>query len=233
MGGISIIVVANTTKGAIEMNAVSKLLIGAGVAALLFGCAKTTDAPAPAAEPNGSAASEPAPPVSEPVVEAADPAPVGTATISVGLKNGAPYFASAAAGYCIPGGGCAGGIQTDTGNVDLSGFPPGDVPVTVSLDDDAYNGGYRFPADGFQAIGIATWPAGAATEPPDLLPLFGRAEWPNGGFGAPTVTGDQRSVSFTDLESDETAYQYAVAVNGPAGVKILDPRITNGGGGNK
>src|SRR3990167_2586018 len=207
----------------------TKFLLAASAATLLFACAKKADDAAvePAAD---AVAAEPA--ITEPVVEAADPAPIGSATVSVGLNkdNGnALYFASAAAGFCNPGGGCAGGISLDTGDVDLSGFPPGDVTVTVTLDDDAYNAGYRFPADPFGAIGVATWPAGQSTEPPDFEPLFGANAWPRQDFQPPSVSGDKRSVTFLDEESSEDAYQYAVAVDGPGGRTILDPEIKNGG----
>ena len=47
---------------------------------------------------------------------------------------------------------------------------------------------------------------------------------------APSVSGDKRSVTFLDEESSESAYQYAVALDGPGGRIILDPKVTNGGG---
>jgi len=217
----------------------TKFLLAASAATLLFACAKKADdavveaAPAPelAAESAGETIE------TEAVVEtAARPAPIGSATVTVGLNaanNNALYFASAGAGFCNPGGGCAGGIAMDTGNVDLSGFPPGDVTVTVSLGDDAYNAGYRFPANPFDAIGIAVWPLGATTEPPDFAPLFGANAWPRQDFQPPSVSGDKRSVTFLDEESSEQAYEYAVAVDGPGGRTLLDPKITNGGGSNK
>lgn len=214
-----------------------RLMLAASAAILIAACAKKAEdataatAPEPAAE---SVAVEPA--STELVAETPRPAPIGSATVTVGLNpanNNALYFASASAGFCNPGGGCAGGISMDTGDVDLSGFPPGDVTVTVSLGDDAYNAGYRFPADPFQAIGIAIWPAGASTEPPDFTPLFGANSWPHSDFQPPAVSGDKRSVTFLDEESEENAYQYAIALDGPGGRTILDPEIKNGGGTNK
>jgi hypothetical protein len=211
-----------------------RLMLAASAAILIAACAKKAEDAAAAPEPAAdSAAAEPAAPelMAEEVTEAARPAPIGSATVTIGLdptKGNAPYFASAGAGFCNPGGGCAGGIAKDTGDVDLSGFPPGDVTVTVTLGDDAYNAGYRFPSQPFQAIGIATWKAGTA-EPPDFLPLFGANAWPRTEFQPPAVTSDLRSVTFLDEESAEDAYDYAVALDGPSGRVILDPTITNGG----
>ncbi len=91
------------------------------------------------------------------------------------------------------------------------------MTITVTLGDDAYNAGYRFPSQPFEAIGIAIWPAGATTEPPDFEPMFGANAWPRSDFQPPSVSGDKRSVTFLDEESSENAYQYAVAVDGPAG----------------
>lgn len=209
------------------------LMIAASAICLIAACSQKAEEPA-AATPES--ASEPAaanPAETDQMVEAARPAPIGSATVTVGLNkdNGnRPYFASASAGFCIPGGGCAGGIAKDTGDVDLSGFPPGDVTVTVTLDDDSYNAGYRFPSNPFDAIGIAIWPTGATTEPPGMTPMFGANAWPRQDFQPPQVSGDKRSVTFLDEESSEAAYQYAVALDGPGGRTVLDPRINNGGG---
>lgn len=209
-----------------------KFILAVSAVSLSFACAKKTETTTPA-EPESvaeSAATEPA--GSDAIVEAARPAPIGSATVTIGLDtNNAnkPYFAAAGAGYCNPGGGCAGGIAKDTGDVDLSGFPPGDVTVTVTLGDDAYNAEYRFPANPFEAIGIAIWPAGATSEPPDFAPLFGANAWPNRDFQPPAISGDKRSVTFLDEESSEEAYQYAIAIDGPGGRIVLDPQIKNGG----
>ncbi len=211
-----------------------RLMLAASAAILIAACAKeteeTTSAAAPTEPAVESVAAEPA--STELVAETPRPAPIGSATVTVGLdptKNNAPYFASAGAGFCNPGGGCAGGIAMDTGDVDLSGFPPGDVTITVTLGDDAYNAGYRFPAQPYEAIGIAIWPAGATTEPPDFAPLFGANAWPRQDFQPPSVSGDKRSVTFLDEESSENAYQYAIALDGPGGRITLDPEIKNGG----
>ena len=86
-----------------------------------------------------------------------------SAWASIGLDKdhaNVPYFAASGGGGRTPAGGTFGGITLNTGDIDLSGFPPGDVPIKITLDDDAYNAGYRFPVDPYQAIGIATWPAG-------------------------------------------------------------------------
>ena len=208
-----------------------RLLLAASAAILITACdKKAEDTTAATNEPAANVAANSA--VVEPMVEAVEAAPIGSATVTIGLnkdQGNAPYFAGAGAGFCNPGGGCAGGIAKDTGDVDLSGFPPGDVSITVDLDDDAYNAGYRFPVDAYQAVGIATWPAGASTEPPAFLPLFGKAEWPATEFEPPTVSSDQRAITFLDLESAKDSYQYAIAIDGPGGRKILDPEIKNGG----
>lgn len=210
-----------------------RLMLAASAAILIAACAKKAEDAAPAAAPEAAAETAAAKPATtELVAETARPAPIGSATITVGLNaanNNALYFASASAGFCNPGGGCAGGISMDTGDVDLSGFPPGDVTVTVALNDDAFGAGYRFPANPFDAIGIAIWPAGATTEPPDFAPLFGANAWPRQDFQPPSVSGDKRSVTFLDEESSEDAYQYAVALDGPGGRTVLDPEIKNGG----
>ncbi len=211
----------------------SRFLLAASAVILISACAKKAEDATAAAAPEPAAANVAAESVStELVAETPRPAPIGSATVTIGLdtaKNNAPYFASASAGFCNPGGGCAGGIAMDTGDVDLSGFPPGDVTITVSLGDDAYNAGYRFPAAPFEAIGIAIWPAGATTEPPDFTPMFGANSWPRSDFQPPSISGDKRSVTFLDEESSENAYQYAVAIDGPGGRTILDPEIKNGG----
>lgn len=212
-----------------------KLLLAASAASLLFACAENAEKAPAAAEPEvaaDSVVSETS--ETEMMAETARPAPIGSATVNIGLKaddGNKPYFSSAGAGFCNPGGGCAGGIALDTGNVDLSGFPPGDVTVTVTLEDEAYNAGYRFPSNPFDAIGIAIWPANATTEPPDFEPLFGANAWPRQDFQPPQVSGDKRSVTFLDEESSENAYQYAIQIDGPGGRILLDPKVTNGGGG--
>ncbi|MGB7740365.1 MAG: hypothetical protein WBM03_14740, partial [Steroidobacteraceae bacterium] len=125
-----------------------QLVAGAAIALLLAGCSK----------PAEQAAVETAPPAAAPeavtpmVAAATDPNQIGTASIAVGWQNNALVFASAGEGFCVKGGGCQSGVVLNTGNVDLSSFPPGDVLITVALNDDAFNAGYRFPTDGYQAV---------------------------------------------------------------------------------
>jgi hypothetical protein len=114
----------------------------------------------------------------------------------------------------------------NTGNIDLSSFPPGNVLITVTLDDDAWNAGYRLPTDGYQAVALAIDPPGAPTAP---TPVFGQSSWP-AGFMMPAVSADQRSVSWTDLESDQNVYEYSIGLQGPNGRVVMDPKIKNGGG---
>lgn len=217
------------------MRFLSKLLLAVSASSLMLACAKKAEEAPAAAEPEPAArgaAAEPA--ASDAMIEAARPAPIGSATVTIGLdknNNNGLYFASAGVGFCNAQGGCGSGITLNTGDVDLSNFPAGDVTVTLTIDDDAANAGYRFPAAPFEAIGIAIWPTGATTEPPDFTPMFGANAWPRSDFQPPSVSGDKRSVTFLDEESAEDAYQYAVAVDGPSGRTVLDPKITNGGHG--
>ena len=102
-------------------------------------------------------------------------------------------------------------MALNTGNIDLSSFPPGNVLITVTLDDDAWNAGFRLPTDGYQAVALAIDPPGAPTAP---TPVFGQSSWP-AGFLMPAVSADQRSVSWTDLESDQNVYEYSIGLQGP------------------
>ena len=209
------------------------LVAAACLAILSSGCSKPAEQAAvetpPPASPPVATAPAPVPEATAPMVAAAtDPNQIGTAGISVGWQNNALVFASAGEGFCVNGS-CQSGIALNTGNVDLSSFPPGNVLITVTLDDDAYNAGFRFPTDGYQAVALAIDPPGAPTAP---TPVFGQGTWP-AGFLAPAVSGDQRSVSWTDLESDQNVYEYSVALDGPNGRVVMDPKITNGGAGNK
>jgi hypothetical protein len=201
------------------------LVVGAAIAILMAGCSKPAEQAAVETAPAASA-----PDAVTPMVEAAtNPNQIGTAGIAVGWQNNALVFASAGEGFCVKGS-CQSGITLNTGNVDLSSFPPGDVLITVTLNDDAVNAGFRFPTDGYQAVALAIDPPGDPVAP---APVFGQANWPT-GFLMPAVSSDQKSVSWTDLESDENAYEYSIALNGPNGRVVMDPKITNGGGsGNK
>ncbi|MBK7904709.1 MAG: hypothetical protein IPJ97_18705 [Proteobacteria bacterium] len=203
-----------------------QLVLGAAIAILMGGCSKPAEQAAVETAP-AAATPEAVTPM---VAATTDPNQIGTADIAVGWQNNALVFASAGEGFCVTGGGCQSGIALNTGNVDLSSFPPGDVLITVTLNDDAYNAGFRFPADGYQAVALAIDPPGDPVAP---TPVFGQANWP-AGFLTPAVSSDQKSVSWTDLESDENAYEYSIGLDGPNGRVVMDPKITNGGGsGNK
>jgi len=210
-------------------------MIAACVAALAAACAKKADEGAPAAEA-GSPAVEAGSTAPEAEVAlptpAADAAPIGSANVSITLDaNKNPAFSAVSEGFCIAGGACMGGIDTNAaGNIDLSWFPPGDVTVTVQLDDTAYGAGWRVPGDPWQAVAIVVVPPGSPTSP---IPVFGQANWPQ-EFDAPSVSG-QRSITFIDKEDDQNAYEYAIGLVNPAGTNVtIDPRIRNGSdGGNR
>jgi hypothetical protein len=208
-----------------------RVLLAVSVIALVSACAKKGDAPAEpaAAEPAVEAVAEPE---AEPVVEAevADAAPIGSANITVTMTNGAPAFGTVSEGACAPGGGsCVSGINTNAaGNVDLTGFPPGDITINVNLDSSVTGAGYSFPSDPYQAVAIVVIPAGSITAP---IPVFGQANWP-AEFDAPSVSG--ATLSFVDKEDDQQAYEYSIQLQGPNGMLVMDPKIQNGsGGGNK
>ena len=202
-----------------------RLLVFASCAALAVACARKAEAPAEpaAAEPAVDAVTEPE---VEPVVEAevGDAAPIGSANVTVTLTNGAPAFGSVSEGACAPGGSCIGGVNLNAaGNVDLSGFPPGDITVNVSLDQSATDAGYSFPSDPYAAVAIAVIPAGAVTAP---IPVFGQANWP-AEFDAPSVSS--ASLSFVDKDDDQNAYEYSIQLQGPNGLLVMDPKIQGSG----
>ncbi|MBP6596372.1 MAG: hypothetical protein KA187_10145 [Arenimonas sp.] len=208
------------------MRSVPMTLIAASIALSLASKAQAADLPAaPAAPMEAAASAAEAPRPAVAMVAAANPAPIGSATVTVSVKNNAPYFSQMSEGWRTSDRG-AGGMMLGTGDIDLSGFPAGDVLITVQLDDLAYGAGYRFSTDGWQAVAIAADPPGAPVAP---TPVFGQAHWP-AQFQPPAVTADQRSVSWTDLDSDQNVYEYSVAMTGPNGVVVLDPRIKPGGG---
>ncbi len=208
------------------MRSVPMTLIAASVALSLASNAQSADLPAaPAAPVEAAAPVAEAGPLAVAMMEAAtDPNQIGSATVTISVKDNAPYFSLMSEGW-EANGGAAGGMVLNTGEIDLSGFPAGDVLITVQLDDLAYGAGYRFSADGWQAVAIAEDPPGAPVAP---TPIFGQANWPV-QFQPPAVTADQRSVSWTDLDSDKKVYEYSVAVTGPNGVVVLDPKIKPGG----
>jgi hypothetical protein len=210
------------------MRTTTTTLIAVSVALALVSCAQPAgDPPAPAAPVEAAAplVAAAAPPAPEPVADdATDPNQIGEAEVTVSIKDNALYFSYVGASFKTPGSE-VGGMLLDSGDIDLSGFPPGDVLITAQLDDLAYGAGYRFSSDGWQAIAIAVDPPGDPVAP---TPVFGQANWP-AQFLAPVVSPDQRSVSWTDLDSDQNVYEYSVAVSGPDGVVVLDPKIKPGG----
>jgi hypothetical protein len=202
------------------------LVLAIGAAILAAGCSKPAEQAAvetPVATPE-AAVTEPAP--AAPMVAAAtDPNQIGTAGVTIGWQNNALVFASAGESFCA-GGSCQSGMVLNSGNIDLSSFPPGNVLITVTLGDDAYNAGFRLPTDGYQAVALVIDPPGEPTAP---VPVFGQANWPT-GFLVPVVSSDQKSVSWTDLESDQNVYEYSIGLDGPNGRVVMDPKISNGGG---
>lgn len=195
-----------------------RLLMFVSCAALAVACAKKVEAPA---EPAVEAVEEPE---VEPTVEAevGDTAPIGSANVTVTLTNGAPAFGSVSEGACAPGGGCIGGINLNAaGDVDLTGFPAGDITINVNLDSSVTGAGYAFPSDAYQAVAIVVIPAGTVTAP---IPVFGQANWP-AEFDAPSVSG--ATLSFVDKEDDQQAYEYSIQLQGPNGMMVMDPKIQN------
>ncbi len=207
-----------------------RLLLAVSAIALIGACAKKEDAPAApaAAEPVVEAVVEPE---VEPMLDAvADAAPIGSANITVTLTNGLPAFGTVSEGACAAGGGsCVSGINlAAAGNVDLTGFPPGDITINVNLDSSVTGAGYSFPSDPYQAVAIVVIPAGTITAP---IPVFGQSNWP-AEFDAPSVSG--ATLSFVDKEDDQQAYEYAIQLMRSDGTTLtMDPKITNGGTGNK
>lgn len=207
-----------------------RLLLAVSAVALISACAKKEDTPAApaAAEPVVEAVAEPE---VEPMVEAvADAAPIGSANVTVTMTNGAPAFGAVSVGFCNLSGGCGSGINLAAGgNVDLSGFPPGDVTVNVNLDSSVTGAGYAFPSDPYQAVAIVVIPTGTITSP---VPVFGKDNWPD-EFKKPSVSG--ATVTFVDKEDDQQAYEYAIQLARSDGSLLkMDPEIKNGKGtGNK
>jgi hypothetical protein len=203
-----------------------RLLLAASCAALAVACAKKEEAAAPAEKVEEAVVAEA--PADEPMVEAevmAEAAPIGSANVTVTMTNGAPAFGTVSEGACAPGGGsCVSGINlAAAGNVDLSGFPPGDITINVNLDSSVTGAGYSFPSDAWQAVAIAVIPPGTVTAP---IPVFGQANWP-AEFDAPSVSS--ATLSFVDKEDDQNAYEYSIQLQGPNGMMVMDPKIQNGG----
>lgn len=201
-----------------------RLMLAASAATLVVACAKKAEEAAELAAPAEEIIAAEAP-AAEPMVEAevADAAPIGSANITVTLTNGVPAFGAVSEGACAPGGGCVGGINTNAaGNVDLTGFPPGDITINVNLDSTVTGAGYSFPSDPYAAVAIVVIPPGTVTAP---IPVFGQANWP-AEFDAPSVSS--ATLSFVDKEDDQQAYEYSIALQGPNGALVIDPKIQNG-----
>lgn len=168
----------------------------------------------------------------EPMVEAAAAQTGFTAWAEITLDaSGQPAFGASGGGGCANGG-CFSGINLAAqGNIDLSGFPPGDVVVTIKFDDKAWAAGYRFPSDVWQAIGVAVIPPHSITDP---IPGFGQQYWPIREFTPPALAAGGQSIVFTDYEDETDAYEYAINLMRPNGtIVLLDPKIQNGGKGNR
>jgi hypothetical protein len=208
---------------------VGRLMLAVSCAALAVACAKKAEeAAAPEEKAEEAVVAEA--PVEEPMVEAevmAEAAPIGSANVTVTMTNGAPAFGTVSEGACTPGGGsCVSGINlAAAGNVDLSGFPPGDITININLDQSVTSAGYSFPSDAWQAVAIVVIPPGTVTAP---IPVFGQANWP-AEFDAPSVSS--ATLSFVDKDDDQNAYEYSIQLQGPNGMMVMDPKIQGGGGG--
>ncbi|NNE41339.1 MAG: hypothetical protein HKN14_10535 [Marinicaulis sp.] len=170
----------------------------------------------------------------KPMVEAMVAETQGNSSnISIGIVNGAPKFVGESSVTCNPNGQCgnSSGISLNgiSGDIDLSHFPAGDVALSISIGDDAYNAGWRFPSDPFQAVAMIIYPQTG----PKPTPVFGAGSWPTAEFGAPAVSSDLKTLTFTDKDDDTETYEYSVAINGPSGRVVLDPKVQNGGVGNR
>lgn len=156
---------------------------------------------------------------------------IGGASVTLSLRDGVMWFSAASAGHNRASGQVLAAtdtpppiVRTAGGDLDLTGFPPGNVQLTVTIDDSVVAGGYLMPADPWQAVALAVDPPGE----PAAVPVFGQASWP-AGFQAPTVAADQRSVTWIDTESDQNVYEYSFALDGPNGRLVIDPKIKPGG----
>ena len=176
----------------------------------------------------------PEPEAAEPMVMAEMEAVQGNSSnISIGIVNGAPKFVGESSVMCHPNGQCgqSSGISLNgiSGDIDLSHFPPGDVALSISIGADAYDAGWRFPSDPYQAVAMIIYPQTG----PKPTPVFGAGSWPTAEFGAPAVSGDLKMLSFTDKDDDTDTYEYSIAINGPGGRIVLDPKVQNGGVGTR
>lgn len=156
----------------------------------------------------------------------ATPTRTANAQATIGLKNGTPYFSSTGIGSHTAGGGTMSGMTLDTGDIDISNIGPGDVNFSINLDDDAWNAGYRFPGDVYQAIAIAYYPPNSTTPP---AAAFGQSNWPD-EFDPPSISDGGKKLVFIDKDDDKNVYEYSIALNKPGGgIIVLDPKIKNGG----
>jgi hypothetical protein len=159
------------------------------------------------------------------------PSLIGGASVTLSLRDGVMWFSAASAGHNNPPGQVLAAtdppppiVRTEGGDLDLTGFPPGNVQLTVNIDDSVVAGGYLMPADPWQAVALAVDPPGE----PAATPVFSQANWP-ANFQPPTVAADRRSVTWIDTESDQNVYEYAFALEGPNGRLVIDPKIKPGG----
>jgi hypothetical protein len=155
----------------------------------------------------------------------ATPTRTARVSVSIGLKNGSPYF-SGSGFYVQSGGGTQSGIVKDTGDVDISSLGSGNVSFTINLEDDVWAAGYRYPSVAHQAIAIVYYPSNSTTAP---AAVFGSGSWPV-EFTEPSISGDGKKLEFVDADNNDNAYEYSVALSKPGGGTIvLDPKIKNGG----
>jgi len=231
-----------------------KLFIATSAALLIASCSRDAAPPADASPDAGAPVSQASAEATPPVVDSAPaplalpaalpelivtpmatddlpPQVIGAASVTLSLSNGVLWISAVGAGYNRPPGEVLAAtptappvVRTDGGDIDLTGFPPGDVQLTVLIDDSVFNGGYRFPADAWQAVALAVVPAGQAA----ATPVFNQANWP-GNFLPPSVAADLRSVTWIDTESDQNVYEYSFALDGPDGRLVIDPKIKPGG----
>ena len=159
------------------------------------------------------------------VNDAADPTRNANAWASIGLNNGQLDF-TASGESITQNGGQSGGIGRGSGDIDISSFSKGDVNLSVYLEDEIWNAGYRFPGDIYQAVAIAYYPPGSTTTPPVS---FGQENWP-AEFDAPGFSEGGKRINFVDKDDDVNVYEYSIAVIKPGGERVvLDPKIKNGG----
>lgn len=215
------------------MKRTMRLMLAVSGLTLAVACAKKVDDAAEPAAPVEDVVVETAPdelPVVETAVDATvDTGPIGSANVTITMANGAPAFGAVGEGFCLTNGSCGSGINLNAaGNIDLSWFPPGDVVVTVALDQSMTAAGYSLPADPYQAVAIVVIPSGSVTAP---IPVFGSANWP-AEFDAPSITS--AGVVFVDKEDDQQAYEYSIQLMRADGSPtIIDPKIENGGTGQR